>query len=69
MQWQKNAIGIAIATEEYGATFFANGATPGGILEHPGIVKDPERLRQSWKAQFSGKNNHSLAVLEEGMTF
>ena len=65
----KNAIGIAIATEEYGATFFANGATPGGILEHPGIVKDPERLRQSWKAQFSGKNNHSVAVLEEGMTF
>lgn len=38
-------------------------------MEHPGIVKDPERLRQSWKAQFSGKNNHSLAVLEEGMTF
>ena len=65
----KNAIGIAIATEEYGATFFVNGATTGGILEHPGIVKDPERLRQSWKAQFSGKNNHSLAVLEEGMTF
>ena len=65
----KNAIGIAIATEEYGATFFANGATPGGILEHPGIVKDPERLRQSWKAQFSGKNSHSVAVLEEGMTF
>lgn len=65
----KNAIGIAIATEEYGATFFDNGATPGGILEHPGIVKDPERLRQSWKAQFSEKNNHSVAVLEEGMTF
>lgn len=65
----KNAIGIAIATEEYGATFFANGATPGGILEHPGIVKDPERLRQSWKAQFSGKNSRSVAVLEEGMTF
>ena len=65
----KNAIGMAIATEEYGASFFANGATPGGILEHPGIVKDPDRLRQSWQAQFSGKNSHSVAVLEEGMTF
>ncbi|WP_297965827.1 phage portal protein, partial [uncultured Anaerovibrio sp.] len=65
----KNAIGMAIATEEYGATFFANGATPGGILEHPGVVKDPEKLRQSWKSQFSGKNSHSVAVLEEGMTF
>ena len=65
----KNAIGIAIATEEYGATFFANGATPGGILEHPGIVKDPEKLRQSWQAQFSGKNSHNVAVLEEGMVY
>ena len=37
----KNAIGLAIATEEYGSKFFANGATPGGILEHPGVVKDP----------------------------
>jgi len=65
----KNAVGIALATEEYGATFFANGATPGGILEHPGIVKDPERLRKSWQAQFGGKNSHSVAVLEEGMTY
>ena len=39
------------------------------MLEHPGIVKDPERLRESWHAQFSGKNSHNIAVLEEGMTF
>ena len=38
----KNAIGLSIATEEYGAKFFANGATPGGILEYPGTVKDPD---------------------------
>lgn len=65
----KNAVGISLATEEYGAKFFANGATPGGILEHPGVVKDPERLRQSWHAQFGQKNSHNVAVLEEGMTF
>lgn len=35
----KNAVGLAIATEEYGARFFANGAAPGGVLEHPGVVK------------------------------
>ena len=35
----KNAIGMAIACEEYGAKFFANGATPGGILEDPGTVR------------------------------
>lgn len=65
----RNAIGMSMAAENYGAAFFANGATPGGVLEHPGIVKDPERLRESWRSQFSGKNSHSIAVLEEGMTF
>lgn len=65
----KNAIGMSQAAEDYGATFFANGATPSGVLEHPGIVKDPERLRESWHAQFAGKNSHNIAVLEEGMTF
>ena len=41
----KNAIGMAIACEEYGAKFFANGASPGGVLEHPGTIKDPQRVR------------------------
>ncbi|WP_040197187.1 phage portal protein [Candidatus Soleaferrea massiliensis] len=65
----KNAIGMSLATEEYGAAFFANGANPGGVLEHPGVVKDPERLRESWHAQFSGHNAHKVAVLEEGLKF
>lgn len=66
----KNAIGMAMACEEYGAKFFANGATPGGILEHPGTVKDPQRIRDSWNSAFSGSNNsNKLAVLEEGMKY
>ena len=66
----KNAIGMAIATEEYGAKLFANGATPGGVLEHPGVVKDPARIRDSWNAVYQGSGNaHRIAVLEEGMAF
>ena len=66
----KNAIGMAIACEEYGAKFFANGATPGGILEHPGVVKDPERVRASWNSAFGGSaNSNKVAVLEEGMKY
>ena len=66
----KNAIGMAIACEEYGAKFFANGATPGGILEHPGTVKDPARVRDSWNAAFGGSHNaNKVAVLEEGMKY
>ena len=66
----KNAIGLAIATEEYGSKFFANGATPGGVLEHPNVVKDPERVRSSWNAAFGGSANaNKVAVLEEGMKY
>ena len=66
----KNAVGMAIACEEYGAKFFANGAAPGGVLEHPGIVKDPERVRQSWNSVYQGSgNSHKVAVLEEGMKY
>lgn len=66
----KNAIGLSIATEEYGAKFFANGATPGGILEYPGTVKNPEAIRESWNAGFGGSSNaHKVAVLEEGMKY
>lgn len=66
----KNAVGMAIATEEYGASFFANGANPGGVLEHPGVVKDPKRVRESWNSVYQGSSNaHRVAVLEEGMKF
>ena len=66
----KNAIGLAIATEEYGAKFFANGATPGGLLEYPGTVKDPDRIRESWNKGFSGSQNAGkVAILEEGMKY
>ena len=66
----KNAIGLAIATEEYGAKFFANGAAPSGVLEHPGTIKDPARLRENWNATFGGSaNSGKVAVLEEGMKY
>lgn len=42
----KNAIGLAIAAEEYGSKFYANGAAPSGVLEHPGTLKDPGRVRE-----------------------
>lgn len=66
----KNAIGMAVACEEYGAKFFANGAAPGGVLEHPGTIKDPQRVRESWQSTFGGSgNSNKVAVLEEGMKY
>lgn len=60
----KNVVGMTLACEKYGASFFANGANPGGVLEHPGVLKDPS------KVMYRGTSNaHKIAVLEEGMKY
>lgn len=66
----KNAIGLALAAEEYGSRFFANGAAPAGVLEHPGVIKDVSKLRESWNETFGGtRNAGKVAILEEGLHF
>ena len=67
---EKNAIGLGIAAEEYGSTFFKNGARPSGVLTHPNTVRDPKRLRDNWNATYGGSSNGGkVAILEENMSF
>ena len=66
----REAIGLGLAAEEFGARFFGNGARPGVVLEHPGELSDAayERLKGSWNEQHQGLTNaQRLAILEEGM--
>ena len=66
----RNAVGMTLACEEYGAAFFANGARPGGVLKHPGVLKDPSKLRESWQAVYGGTaNTGKVVVLEEGVDY
>lgn len=66
----RNAIGTTLAVEEFGSKFFENGARPSGILKHPGLIKYPEKLRESWQAAYGGSSNTGkTAVLEEGVTY
>jgi HK97 family phage portal protein len=66
----KNAVGMALAVEEFGSKFFANGANPSGVLEHPGVLKDPKKVRESWNQLYQGTgNSHKVAVLEEGLQY
>lgn len=66
----KNALGTTLAVEKYGSAFFKNGAQPSGVLEHPGILKNPDKIRQNWSDVYGGSNNaHKVAVLEEGMKY
>ena len=66
----KNSLGSTLAVEKYGSSFFKNGAQPSGVLEHPGVLKNPEKIRQNWSDVYGGANNaHKVAVLEEGMSY
>ena len=66
----KNALGSAIAVNKYGSAFFRNGAQPVGVLEHPGTLKDPQKIRDKWMDTYGGANNaHKIAVLEEDMHY
>ncbi|TKS58683.1 MAG: portal protein [Nitrospira sp.] len=67
----RHSIGMGLAAEEYGARFFANDATPGGVVEHPLELRDEARkhIKEDWQKIFAGKERHSIAVLEEGMKY
>lgn len=66
----KNSLGTTLAVEKYGSSFFKNGAQPSGVLEHPGVLKNPEKIRENWSDVYGGAGNaHKVAVLEEGMSY
>lgn len=66
----REAMGLAMATERFGARFFGNGARPSMVLKYPGQLDQPaqDRLKDSWQDFYGGLDNaHRLAILEEGM--
>lgn len=67
----RDPIGLTIALEQYAGRFFANSATPSGIITHPHVLSKEaaDRMRASWKTSFSGRNQQSVAVFEEGVKF
>lgn len=64
-----DSIGVSLAAQQYGASFFGNSAIPSGILRHPARM-NPEHakaLKEQWVERFSGANAYGVALLEEGM--
>ncbi len=67
----RQAIGLTLATEKYGAKFFGNGAVPQGLLGVPGDMSDIqwEVLKRSWAEAHGGENTHKTGVLPPGVTY
>lgn len=66
-------LGLGVATEQFGASFFGNGATPSGVLQHPQTLDAPAQqlLLDSWNRANGGgpANRNRTAILEEGMEY
>lgn len=68
----KDSIGLGMAAVEYGASFFGNGASLSGVLEHPSKLSKEasERLINSWNSKYQGSAQAGkTAVLEEGLKY
>lgn len=69
----REAVGLGLAAQDYGARFFQNDAKPGGgWIEHPGNFKDKsqrDNFRESFQSAQTGLNRGKVAVLEYGMKF
>lgn len=68
----KEAIGLGLSAEEFGARFFSQGAQPGGIIEYPGQMSEEayQRYKKGVNKKYSGVgNSHKIMVLEEGLKY
>jgi HK97 family phage portal protein len=72
ISYNREAVGLGLGAEEFGARFFENGAHPSGIIEYPEGLKDNarKRLKEDLKAKHAGLGkSHNLMVFEHGMKF
>lgn len=70
--YARETIGVALAAQEYGASFFGNGALPGAVIEVPGELSDvgTRQLKSAWNDVHKGSGNASkIGVLTEGAKF
>ncbi|MEX3690610.1 phage portal protein [Paraburkholderia sp. BR14263] len=60
-----------LAIEGNSASFFENGAYPGGILVAPGPISDESaaKLKRQWEEKFSGPNRGRVAVVGDGLKY
>lgn len=68
----REALGLALATEEHSARMFSNGARVGGILTTEGTPKSEDRkeMRETWQQTYGGvANAFKTALLWGGLKY
>lgn len=70
--YARNAIGLGLSAEKFGAKFFSNGARLSGVLSYPSRLNEKarENLKHSLDEKYQGADNaHKTLVLEEGAKY
>ena len=68
----REAIGLGLATEEFGARFFGQGAHVDGVASYPQTVKEEQVkvIREAMQRDYAGlQKSHGLMVLSNGGEF
>ena len=68
----KDALGVGMAAQRFGARFFGQGSNMSGILMVPGHF-DEQKIKntiQAWNTMQTGlTNSHKIALLQDGVKF
>jgi HK97 family phage portal protein len=68
----REAIGLGLVTEKFGASFFGNNAVPGGIITHPTrlTTNAKQTLQDETEERLQGgRKARRIVVLDEGMKY
>ena len=62
-------LGYTLNQQDFAGEFFAESATPAGVIDHPGRIDEDEalKLRAQWTSQHAG--GRGVAVLSGGVTY
>ena len=70
--YARETIGTSMAATKHLGSFYGRGATPKGILQIQGTIRDADRIRQigqQFDARYAGENSGGTAVLTEGAEY
>lgn len=68
--YHRNAIGLTLAAEEFGGSFFGNGAVPAGFIEYEGTMTPEQKRAQLESFNAKGKRKAAkIGILDQKRKF
>jgi len=64
----REGVGLGVAAEQFGASFFRNDARPSVYIQSPNKISDEDkaRYRENWQQAQTGANRFKIAIMDQG---